>query len=38
MAFKYEIGESLSTVKLRLPVWAMQGNKHKYSGKYIIIL
>lgn len=38
MVFKYEIDESLSTVKLSLPVWAMQGNKCNLSGKYIISL
>lgn len=39
MVFRYEIEESLSIVKLSLSiVWAMQGNKHNLSGKYIITL
>lgn len=37
MVFKYEIEESLSIVKLSLPVWAMEGKKHNFGGKYIII-
>lgn len=39
MVFRYEIEESLSIVKLSLPiVWARQGNEHNLSGKYIITL